>query len=399
MSHDARGVRPGGGRPHLYNYPEDLLWVAALNRSTPLIVLVIAIGIPLAATARLGPALWDVDPVRAFQGAGALRLPMEVITTLGAEKFVLALVLLLFWCIDKPLGIDLALLLTISGAANITLKALLQGPRPFWRDLSLRLASGPSFSTPSGHAANSTVLFGYLAWRLARRRPQSGGPQRSGRPQGSPQRWFVLVLLLVCIPLVCLSRVYLGVHFPGDVMWGCTEGIVVLVAFIGLRPAAAALLRERSLGAQIALAAGAAAVVLALNLLFLAVPPGSDRCLEGICAAARTQALGEAAGAAGLLMGVWTGLALERRRVRFTTGGVAGQRALRYLVGLLGVMAIELGLGRLPPGGSPAAGLVLQGAGYAAAALWAVFAWPWLFVRLGLAKAEQETRPERSFDE
>jgi membrane-associated phospholipid phosphatase len=349
-----------------------------LNRSRLLIIAALAIGIAVLATALQGPGLWDVEAVRDFQGSGALRLPMEVVTTLGADAFLLALVLLIFWCIDRSLGVDLVLLLTISGAANITLKSLLQGPRPFWSDLSLRLTSGRSFSTPSGHAANSTVLFGYLAWWLARRRPQDG------RPRGSPLRWFIASLLLLCISLVCLSRVYLGVHYPGDVIWGCAEGIVVLVAYIGLKPRTAAWLRERPLGAQLALSVGAAAVVLALNLLFLAARAECAPGIEEVCIVARAEAFGEATNVAGLLLGAWVGLALERRYVGFTTDGSTAQRILRYLLGMAALLVIVLGLGLLLEGAPAALALALRVFRYTAAALWAVFAWPWLFIRIGV---------------
>jgi membrane-associated phospholipid phosphatase len=140
-----------------------------LNRRHLLIIPLLAVGLAGMATLLQGMTLWDVEAVRSFQGSGAFRLPMEAITTLGSEGFFLLLALLVFWCVNKPLGIDMALLLTITGAVNLTLKVLLQGPRPFWSDPALQLASAANFSTPSGHAAHATVLFGYLAWWLARR--------------------------------------------------------------------------------------------------------------------------------------------------------------------------------------------------------------------------------------
>jgi membrane-associated phospholipid phosphatase len=339
---------------------------------------------------------------------------MLAITTIGSEGFFLLLALLVFWCIDKPLGMDMALLLTITGAVNLTLKALLQGQRPFWSDAALKLAAAASFSTPSGHASHATALFGYLAWWLAGRRlqewqsneeqlnPQSAirNPQsrQDGRPQVSPLRGAVAGLLLVSIFLVCLSRVYLGVHFPGDVIWGCAEGIVVLLAYIGLKPRAAAWLGERSLGTHIVLAAATAAALLALNMLLLdrqqEPPLGAANDLF-LYARARAQAMNEAVNVAGLVLGMWVGLALERRYVRFTTSGPVGQRALRFGLGLIGLLPLWLGLGMPLPGELPMIGVAPRVAGAAAAALWAVFAWPWLFVRVGLGKAQRPADPSR----
>jgi membrane-associated phospholipid phosphatase len=377
----------------------------ALNRRFFLVFVLLPLGLAGLATALQGAALWDVEAVRVFQGNGALRLPMVAITTLGSEGFFLLLALLVFWCIDKPLGMDIALLLTLTGAANLTLKVLLQGPRPFWSDPALMLAAAASFSTPSGHAAHATALFGYLAWWLAGRQPRQWrskegqfNPQSAIRsPQSrqvSPLRELAAVLSVLCIFLVCLSRVYLGVHYPGDVVWGCAEGIVVLLAYIGLKPRAAAWLAGRSLGTHIVLAAGTAAVLLALNMLFLAGQPRNPlgAAHPFLDAGTRAQAMNEAANLAGLVLGTWVGLALELRYVRFTTSGTVVHRALRYGLGLAGLLLIWLLLGLPLPGGLNAIAAAPAVAGAAAAALWALFAGPWLFVRVGLAN------PERSSD-
>jgi membrane-associated phospholipid phosphatase len=383
---------PAAHHANVINGTKGMLRVNALNRSSFLVVFALAIGIAVLATALQGSVLWNVETVRVFQGHGGLRFPMEAITTLGSEDFLVLLVSLVFWCINKPLGIDMALLLVICGATNITLKALLQTPRPFWSNLSLRLTSAESFSTPSGHAANSTALLGYLAWWLAGRRPQGGQPQ-DGRPQGSPLRGFYAPLLLLCIFLVCLSRVYLGVHFPGDVIWGCAEGIIVLLAYIKFKPRVAAWLGGRSLGTQVALPTAAAAAILALNLLFLALQQAPRSGAEPglLYAQAHAESLAETGSVAGLLLGAGIGLALERRYVRFTTTGSAARRVLRYLMGLVGLVAIQLVLELLPKGETLALSLALQVVRQAATALWVVFAWPWLFVRVGLGTVELPT--------
>jgi membrane-associated phospholipid phosphatase len=343
-----------------------------------LFLIIPMLGLCLAGLATLlqGATLWNVGVVRSFQGSGALRLPVEAVTTLGSQEFFLLFLSLVFWCIDKPLGIDLAVLVTLAATANITLKALLQRPRPFWSDRALRLASGASFSTPSGHAANSTVIFGYLAWWLT-------------RPPGSRRRTAIAALLLACVFLICLSRVYLGVHFPGDVIWGCAEGILLLAAYIGLRPRLSAWLRARSLGTHIALAATAAAVIVAVSLLFLGPRSGAGVGFETVYAEARAQAVTETGDVAGLVLGMWVGLALEGRYVRFKTSGPPGQRTLRYIGGLAGLLVVWLGLRFILPADPPALGLALRVARYAISGLWAVFAWPWLFVRIGLGEADR----------
>ncbi len=71
-----------------------------------------------------------------------------------------------------------------------------------------------SFSYPSGHALGSTVLYGFLAYLLATRYPQ-----------------FTLLIYTVAIFLIGmigLSRLYLGVHWPTDIIGGYGIGFLWL---------------------------------------------------------------------------------------------------------------------------------------------------------------------------
>lgn len=71
-----------------------------------------------------------------------------------------------------------------------------------------------SFSYPSGHALGSTVLYGFLAYLLATRYPQ-----------------FALLIYTVAMFLIGtigLSRLYLGVHWPTDIIGGYGIGFLWL---------------------------------------------------------------------------------------------------------------------------------------------------------------------------
>jgi membrane-associated phospholipid phosphatase len=162
-----------------------------------------AVVVALVATVLARDWLWSVVGNRALQSVGSwLTAPMRAITFLGDEKFYLVAIPLVYWCIHKGLGADLAALLVISGFVNGCLKSLVKRSRPFWEASELRLSRASSFSTPSGHAQSSAALYGYLAWFLARGRRSA----------------LAAVVLALLAALVALSRVP-GVHFPAT-SWG-----------------------------------------------------------------------------------------------------------------------------------------------------------------------------------
>ncbi|KXU36761.1 phosphoesterase [Ventosimonas gracilis] len=89
-----------------------------------------------------------------------------------------------------------------TAVASELLKQLIQRARP---DLLLQPLS--SFSLPSGHSASSMAFYGCLAVLAGR---------------GQPPRWRLVWLLLASLPVlfIACSRVYLGVHWPTDIIAG-----------------------------------------------------------------------------------------------------------------------------------------------------------------------------------
>ena len=70
--------------------------------------------------------------------------------------------------------------------------------------------------------------------------------------------------------------------------------------------------------------------------------------------------------------------------MRFTVAGPWWQRALRYVIGVVGLFAVWMGLRMIFPHEPTALGLALRMVRYALAMLWAMVGWPWLFVRIKL---------------
>lgn len=138
-----------------------------------------------------------------------------VVSALGYEWFVVPfdvlLVLVLAWRRRVREGLFAALALGGSALLNVAAKQVFGRARP---ELWASLAPEHTFSFPSGHAMGSMTLawvLVLLAWRTR-------------------WRWPVLLLALPFAVLVGLSRVYLGVHFPSDILAGWTAASVWAVA-------------------------------------------------------------------------------------------------------------------------------------------------------------------------
>ena len=114
-------------------------------------------------------------------------------------------------------GLRLFSILFLSGLANQILKELFASPRPFHLEPSLGILEVSGFGFPSGAAQNVILLSGLLV-RLSK----------------SVWKWGVA---LAYIGLVSLSRVYLGVHFPTDVLGGWLIGFCLLGMYLYIRPA------------------------------------------------------------------------------------------------------------------------------------------------------------------
>lgn len=254
---------------------------------------------------------------------------------MGEEWFYLVLPFI-FWCLSRELGLCIGVVLIFNDYTNGLLKGLFHSPRP-WDPRIAILQHETSWGFPSGHSQNAVALWGYAALWLR-----------------SPAAW----LLAVALPLfIGFSRVYLGVHFPHDVVGGWLAGIVVLVLF----QAGVKLSRRLRLVPFVVLLI---ALSVPLTLLVPALNESGTRDM-------------------GLLMGVGVGAVLERQFVRYRTQGSPVQQAGRLALGLAVLVVLWLGLRvLLPP--SP----WFRFLRYAVVALWITLGGPWLFVRLGLARRE-----------
>lgn len=120
---------------------------------------------------------------------------------------IVTCILLLAFHRTRQIGYAATLSLSLSTIiTNITLKPLVARPRPYHvLEQLVTLAHRPSdFSFPSGHTTAAFAVAGVLFFCC-------------------PKRYGVPALILAI--LVGLSRIYLGIHFPSDVMMGTLVGM------------------------------------------------------------------------------------------------------------------------------------------------------------------------------
>ena len=285
---------------------------------------------------------WGINVVLWFQQfSPTLDLPFKVLTFMGDEEFFLLLLPFVYWCLDRRTGARLAILFLFSAYLNASAKVLAGQPRPFAYDVRVRqLAEAVGGGLPSGHTQNAVVVWGYLAATFRR-----------------TWLWVLAGLLMALIPL---SRIYLGVHFPTDLLGGYLIGAALLLLYLWLEPAAEAWFRKKSMAWHMG---AALAAPLLLMLLFLSE--------DGVTAGA-------------VLMGMGVGFVLERRWVGFESGGIWWKQMLRLLLGVAVLFGLWMGLRIAFASAEPA--LLFRFVRYGLVGLWSGLGAPWAFVRLRLAE-------------
>jgi len=133
---------------------------------------------------------------------------MKIFTFLGDEEFFLLFLPLAYWLWRKNIMGRTGMVLLFTFVLNAVIKGIFQVPRP---DIIDHLVHVDDWSFPSGHAQGAVVLWGWLAFELKQK-----------------QGWIIAFLLIVGVGF---SRVYLGVHYPTDVLAGYTIGLVTLLIY------------------------------------------------------------------------------------------------------------------------------------------------------------------------
>ena len=312
-----------------------------------------------------------------LQGLGEwLKWPMSAITALGYEQFFVLLLPTIYWCFDQLVGLRMGMVLLLGNLFNTFFKFLFHNPRPYWiSDRVQAYSHETSFGLPSGHAQVSASVWGWLTVEVRK-------------------RWFS-ILAIALIFLIGISRIYLGVHFLSDVLLGWLLGGLLVWAFAAWNKPVGKWLSERALGIKLALILVSTLVMLGLNLGAFALGQGWEMNPDWIARAGEVDpySLDGTFTVAGTWFGMLTGFViLTATRGHFKAGEGGWRRWVRFLIGLVGVLALYLGLGQIFPKNADALSYALRFVRYTLIGLWVAWLGPLVFEKLKLL--EFEAKPE-----
>jgi membrane-associated phospholipid phosphatase len=325
-----------------------------------------------------------ISIVLVIQGLGEwLSAPMKLLSFMGSAEFYLLIMPFLYWSIDTALGIRIGLILLFSDAINYYLKVAIHSGRPFWVSRQVEsLSFDPYFGMPSAHAQNSAAVFGLIAATLK-------------------HRW-VWVLSLLLIFLIGLSRLYLAVHFPQDVILGWLIGFLLVWIFLRVEKPVAAWFSSQSLPLAVFVLFVISISMLLVGLLIRSIT--SDWQIPAAWLENARLAFPEEEPinpfkfsgmllTSGVFFGLSAGALWLSKRGGFNARGSWGRRILRYLLGVVGVAILWFGLGSLLPEDAGTLGYVLSYLLNAVIGFWISALAPLIFLRINLAEPNTSKNP------
>lgn len=252
----------------------------------------------------------------------SIRMPglnefMLLVTKLGEETAFLVAALVVFWCVDKRSGYYLMTVGFIGTMANQFMKLWFRIPRPWVLDENFTIleaareaASGYSF--PSGHSQSSVGTFGAIA-------------------NTAKNKWVKGICIAICV-LVPLSRMYIGVHTPSDVLVGAG----MACCMVGLLKKTVLERTEKAMKFLIVLMMAMAVGLLLFVEKYLFPADVDVHNLESGVKNAYTMI--------GCITGVAVVYFLEKKYVNFETKAIWWAQVLKVVLGLGLVLAVKEGL-------------------------------------------------------
>ena len=162
-----------------------------------------------------------IDFVQSAESPGLTSI-MKLFTTIGSTTSVTLLAILmlgvLLWKKHRAQAVLFGIALAGTGILNQVLKFIFKRERPDFN----RLIDIGGYSFPSGHTMMAFSFYTILAYIIWRNLKTTGS------------RISITILAVIMIAMIAVSRIYLGVHFPSDIVGGVLASSVWLFASIAL---------------------------------------------------------------------------------------------------------------------------------------------------------------------
>ena len=292
----------------------------------------------------------------------------SAITFLGDQTFYLLFMPMIYWCVDALAGLRIGIMLLLSGFSNGFLKMIFKSPRPYW--VSKKITAGAehnSFGLPSGHAMNSTAVWGWTARETKKVWP----------------KWVMGILIF----LIGFSRIVLGVHFISDILLGWLVGLLLIWLFARNLQSLSNTLSKMHLMPLLGLVLLSSGLMVLLPILIKAISPAWQPPADWIekAGAIDPMNLEFSLTIAGLWLGMLGGFAILMHQKGILQSRQGDwQKVARYLLGLAGVLGLYAGLGALFPDDMSLTGMILRYFRYTLIGLWIAWGSPLLFEKIGI---------------
>ena len=253
---------------------------------------------------------------------GPIETFFVLLSYIGDGPALVALVLVVYWCVDKRSGQFTFMAFGCANFVSQLLKNIVCAYRPWIRDAAITPAEASiegagGYSFPSGHTTGTASSLGSFAW-LARRK-----------------RVWITVVCIVVIVLMGFSRNYLGVHTPQDVLVGLLVAIVMIALtqqffnwierYDALMPG-----HNKDIVVMVVLL-----VVSVASVAFVMLKPYPMDYVDGQLLVDPVTMQKGSFESAGILAGLAISWVLERRFVGFSTTGIDMRtRVIRFIVGV-----------------------------------------------------------------
>lgn len=228
----------------------------------------------------------------------------QAITICGEQMILISIISIIYWAVDKKFGEYIAYSVLTSVLLNNAIKDIFKMKRPIGEEgiRTLREETATGYSFPSGHTQGASSFYGAIAIYL-KKKP-------------------MYIIATVIIILIGFSRLYLGVHYPKDVIVGAILGVLTSLVCYKLYNK----FNNKMMLYTITFIIFIPALTFAQSTDFI----------KGM----------------GTYLGFLLGIFIEKKYVNFSTEGTTGNKIVRVLIGVLILLILKTGLKVILPSGS-----------------------------------------------